>query len=131
MPDQKPSIEHKRCLNPHMREVVKKEIIKWLDAVVIYPIADSSCVCPIQYVPKKGRMTVVPNEKNEIVPMRPVAGWRVYMDYRKLNVCTKKDHFPIPFMDHILDRLHVLMGSLCSNKCRLGYVIHQPHFRDV
>ena len=39
MPDHKPSIKHQRCLNPPMQEVVKKEIIKWLDAGVIYPIA--------------------------------------------------------------------------------------------
>ena len=47
MPDHKPSIEHQRCLNPPMQEVVKKEIIKWLDAGVIYPIADSSKVFPV------------------------------------------------------------------------------------
>ena len=57
-----------------MQELVKKEIIKWLDAGVIYPIADCSWVCPIQFVRKKGGMTVVPNKKNELVPMRPVAG---------------------------------------------------------
>ena len=54
MRDHKPSIEHQRRLNPPMQEVVKKEIIKWLDLGVIYPIADSSWVCPVQCVPKKG-----------------------------------------------------------------------------
>ena len=53
MCDHKPSIEHQRHLNPPTHELVKKEIIKWLDAVVIYPIADSSWVCPVQCVPKK------------------------------------------------------------------------------
>ena len=105
MPDHKPSIKHQRRLNPPMQEVVKKEIFKWLDAGVIYPITDSSWVCPVQCVPKKGGMTVVPNEKNELVPMRPVTGWRVCMDYRKLNVWTEKDNFPMPFMDQMLDRL--------------------------
>ena len=62
MPDHKSSIEHHKCLNPPMQEVVKKEIINWLDAGVIYPIADSSWVCPVQCLPKKGGMTVVPNE---------------------------------------------------------------------
>ena len=57
-----------------MQEVVKKEIIKWFDAGVIYPIADSSWVCPVQCVPKKGGMTVVPNEKNELVLIRPMTG---------------------------------------------------------
>ena len=82
-----------------MQEVVKKKIIKWSDAGVIYLIADSSWVCHVQCVPKKGGMTVVPNEKKKLVPMRPVTGWRVCMDYRKLNAWTEKDHFPMPFMD--------------------------------
>ena len=88
-----------------MQAVVKKEIIKWLDAGLIYSITDSRWVCPIRCVPKKGGMTVAPNEKNELVPMRPVTGTRVCMDYRKLNAWTKKDHFPMPFMDQMLDRL--------------------------
>ena len=105
MPDHKPSIEYQRCLNHPMQEVVKKEIIKWLDAEVIYPIADSSWVCPVLCVPKKGGMIVVPNKKNELVPMRPVTGWWVCMDYRKFNAWTEKDHLPMPFMDQMLDRL--------------------------
>ena len=72
MPCHKRSIEHQRRLNPPMQEVVKKEIIKWLDAIVIYLIADSSWVCPAECVPKKGGMSVVPNKKNELVPMRSV-----------------------------------------------------------
>ena len=80
MPDHKPSIEHQIRLNPPMQEVVKKEIIKWLDVGVIYLIADSSWICLIQCVPKKGGMIVVPNDKNDLVPMRPVTGWRVCMD---------------------------------------------------
>ena len=50
-------------------------------------------------------MNVVPDEKNELVPMRPVTGWRVCIDYRKLNSWTEKDQFPMPFMDQMLDRL--------------------------
>ena len=68
-----------------MQEVVKKDIIKWLGARVIYLIADSSWVCPVQCVPKKRRMTVVPNEKNELVPIRPVTRLRVRMDYRQIK----------------------------------------------
>ena len=48
---------------------------------------------------------MVPNEKNEFVPMRSVTGWRVCMDYRKLKSWTEKDHFPMPFMDQVFDRL--------------------------
>jgi len=66
--DCSPSIEHQRRLNPPMQEVVKKEIIKWLDAGVVYPISDSHWVSPVQCVPKEGGMTVVENAKNELVP---------------------------------------------------------------
>jgi hypothetical protein len=88
-----------------MKEVVKKEIIKWLDADIIYAISDSAWVSPVQCVPKKGGMTVVENDKNELIPTRTVTGWRICMDYRKLNIATRKDHFPIPFIDQMLDRL--------------------------
>ncbi|GJS36409.1 reverse transcriptase domain-containing protein [Tanacetum coccineum] len=54
---------------------------------------------------KKGGMTVVKNEENELVPTRLVTGWRVCIDYRKLNEATCKDHFPLPFMDQMLERL--------------------------
>ena len=60
---------------------------------------------PVQCVPKKGGMIVVPNGKNNLVPMRPVIAWRVCMDYRKLNAWTEKDHFHVLFIDQILDRL--------------------------
>ena len=84
-----------------MKEVVKKEILKWLDAGIIYPISNSSWVSPVQCVPKKGGMTVVANTQNELT----VTGWRVCMDYRKLNTATRKDHFPLPFIDQMLDKL--------------------------
>ncbi|KAL5554123.1 hypothetical protein UlMin_041524 [Ulmus minor] len=101
----KNSIEAQRRLNPIMKEVVKKEIIKWLDAGIIYPISDSSWVSPVQCVPKKGGMTVVENANNELIPTRVVTGWRICMDYRKLNKNNQKDHFPLPFIDQMLDRL--------------------------
>ncbi|KAK8923616.1 hypothetical protein KSP39_PZI019737 [Platanthera zijinensis] len=103
--DSKTSIEHQRRLSPPMKEVVKKEIIKWLDAGIIYPISDSKWVSPVQCVPKKGGMTVVKNENNELIPTRTVTGWRICMDYRKLNQSTRKDHFPLPFLDQVLDKL--------------------------
>ena len=100
-----PSIEHQRRLNPNMKEVVKKEIMKLLDAGIIYPISDSNWVSPIHVVPKKGGMTVVRNEHNELIPTRTVTGWRMCIDYRKLNKATRKDHFPLPFIDQMLERL--------------------------
>ena len=88
-----------------MKEVVKKEILKWLDAGIIYPILDSFWVSPVQCVPRKEGITVVANEKNELIPTRTVTGWKVCMDYRKLNKAMRKDHFPLPFIDQMLDRL--------------------------
>ncbi|GKC99314.1 reverse transcriptase domain-containing protein, partial [Tanacetum coccineum] len=103
--DAKLVIQRQRQLNPNMKEVMKKEIIKLLDAGIIYPIEDSPWVSHVHCVPKKGGMSVVTNEKNEHVPTRIVTGWRVCIDYRKLNEATRKDHFPLPFMDQMLERL--------------------------
>ncbi|XP_062017928.1 uncharacterized protein LOC133734314 [Rosa rugosa] len=101
----KPSREAQRRLNPPMKEVVKKEVIKLLDCGIIYPISDSKWVSPVQVVPKKSGITVVKNEQNELVPQRTVTGHRVCIDYRKLNTTTRKDHFPLPFIDQMLERL--------------------------
>jgi hypothetical protein len=101
----KPVTQPQRRLNPTMKEVVRKEVVKLLDAGMIYPISDSSWVSPMQVVPKKGGITVVKNEKNELIPTRTVTGWRMCIDYRKLNKATRKDHFPLPFMDQMLERL--------------------------
>ncbi|CAN6547390.1 unnamed protein product [Malus baccata var. baccata] len=101
----KPTREAQRRLNPPMMEVVKKEIIKLLDCGVIYPISDSRWVSPVQCVPKKSGVTVVANAENELVPQRIQIGWRVCIDYRKLNTTTRKDHFQLPFIDQMLERL--------------------------
>ncbi|GJW13937.1 reverse transcriptase domain-containing protein [Tanacetum coccineum] len=105
MDDKNPLSKKQRRLNPNMQEVVKKEIVKLLDTGIIYPIADSPWVSPIHCVPKKGGITVVTNKNDELVPTRTVTGWRVCIDYRKLNEATAKDHFPLPFMDQMLERL--------------------------
>ena len=101
----KPSVEHQRRLNPVMKEVVRKEVLKWLNAGFIYAISDSPWVSPVHVVPKKGGFIVIRNEKNELIPTRTVTGWRVCIDYQKLNTATRKDHFPLPFIDQMLDRL--------------------------
>ena len=74
-------VQPQRRLNPNMKKVVKAKVIKLLDARFIYPIFYSSWVSPVQVVPKKGGMMIVPNEKNELIPMRTIIGWRVYIDY--------------------------------------------------
>ena len=101
----KTSIKHQRRLNLVMKEVVRKEVLKWLNAGFIYAITDGSWVSPVHVVPKKGGFTVIRNEKNELIPTRTVTGWRVCIDYRKLNTATREDHFPLPFIDQMLDRL--------------------------
>jgi hypothetical protein len=104
-PDSLPSRHPQRRLNNAMREVVKKEVLNLLHARVIYLMPHSEWVSPIQVVPKKGGMTSVRNEMNELISQRTVIRWRMYIDYRKLNMATKKDHFPLPFIDEMLEHL--------------------------
>ena len=97
--DAKTSVEHQRRLNPVMKDIVRKEVLKWLNAGFLYVILDSPWVSLVHVVPKKGGFTVIRNERNELIPTRTVTGWRVCKDYRKLNTATRKDHFPLPFID--------------------------------
>ncbi|GJV24112.1 reverse transcriptase domain-containing protein [Tanacetum coccineum] len=103
--DYKPAVQHQRRVNPKIHDVIKKEVEKLLDAELIYPISDSPWVSPVHCVPKKGGFTIVENDENELIPTQLVTGWRVCIDYRKLNEATRKDHFPLPFMDQMLERL--------------------------
>ena len=103
--DAKTSVEHQRRLNHVMKDDVRKEVLKWLNAGFIYAISDSPWVSPVHVVPKKGGFIVIRNERNELIPTRTVTGWRVCIDYIKLNTATRKDHFPLHFIDQMLDRL--------------------------
>ncbi|CAA7401842.1 unnamed protein product [Spirodela intermedia] len=86
-------------------EIVKKEILKWLAADIIYPISDSKWVSPTQVVPKKIGITIIKNENGDEIQTRLTIGWRVCIDYRKLNSITRKDHFPLSFTNQILEKL--------------------------
>ena len=88
-----------------MQEVVRAEVLKLLQAGIIYPISDSTWVSPTQVVPKKYGVTTVRNEKEEEVPTRLTTGWRVCIDYKRLNEVTRKDNFPLPFIDQLLERI--------------------------
>nr|GEX67621.1 hypothetical protein [Tanacetum cinerariifolium] len=94
---------HKRAIAWKLSDI--KEVIKLLKARLIYPISDSPLVSPVHYVPKKRGFTIVENEDNELILTRLVMGWRVCIDYRKLNEATRKDHFPLTFMDQMLEGL--------------------------
>nr|GEV67835.1 reverse transcriptase domain-containing protein [Tanacetum cinerariifolium] len=75
--DFKPAVQHQGRVIPKIYEVIKKEVLKLLDAGLIYPISDSLWVSPVHCVPKKGGFTVVENEENELIPTRLVMSWRI------------------------------------------------------
>ena len=101
----KPLVEAQRRLNLTMKEVVRKEVLKWSDVEAIYPIFDSPWVSPVQVVPKKGGMTVIRTQNEILLPSRTMTGWKICIDYRRLNKATRKNHFPLSFLDQMLDRL--------------------------
>ncbi|GJX68324.1 hypothetical protein Tco_0304051 [Tanacetum coccineum] len=82
----KPVIQPQQRLNLKVQDVVKNLIVRLLDSGLIYPISDSQWVSPIHVVQKKGGMTVVLNDKNELIPSRTVTGWRVCIDYRFFQI---------------------------------------------
>ncbi len=135
--------------------------MKLLHAGIIYPVPYSEWVSPIQVVPKKGGMTVVENSNNELIPQRTITGWRMCIDYKKLNKATKKDHFPLPFIDEMLERLanhsffcfldgysgyhqipsiptmkvrprsRAYTKRMHIEECRSGCAMHPRHFKDA
>nr|GEV16019.1 reverse transcriptase domain-containing protein [Tanacetum cinerariifolium] len=100
--DEPPEVKLKD-LPPHLEYAFLGDNNKW--PAIIAKDSNSPWVSPIHCVPKKGGMTVINNDENELVPTRLVIGWRVCIDYRNLNEATRKDHFPLPFMDQMLERL--------------------------
>ncbi|GJT60847.1 reverse transcriptase domain-containing protein [Tanacetum coccineum] len=121
----KPAVQHQIRVNPKIHELIKKEVIKLLDAGLIYPISDSLWVSPVHCVLKKGGITVVETEDNELIPMRLVIGWRVCIDYRKLNDATHKDHFlylqiPINLKDQDKTTFTCLYGTFAYRHMPFG-----------
>ena len=101
----KPLREPQRRINPAMQEVVRVEVIKLLDAGIINLISDSKLMSPIHVMPKRAGLTVVKNKDDELVPTHVQSGWRVCIDYCKLNAATRKDHFPLSFIDQMVEGL--------------------------
>ncbi|XP_025616851.1 uncharacterized protein [Arachis hypogaea] len=100
-----PVRQPQRRLNPTILDVVKKEVTRLLDVGIIYLISNSEWVSPVQVVPKKSGITAVKKEDGEVVTTRVQNAWQLCIDYRRLNAATRKDHFPLPFIDQVLDRL--------------------------
>src|SRR3954470_24044850 len=111
-----------------MKDVVRTEVLKLLAAGIIYPIADSKWVSLVHCVPKKGGMTVVPNDKHELIPQRIFIGDRMFIDYRKLNKATRKDHYPLPFIDQMLERL---LSSISSKNTHFYYLDGYSGFSQI
>ena len=82
-----------------MQKVVRAKVIKLLDAWIIYPISNNKWVSPIHVVPRQAGLD------DELVPAPIQSGWRICIDYRKLNAATRKDHFPFPFTDQMVEHL--------------------------
>ncbi|XP_058765799.1 uncharacterized protein LOC131639312 [Vicia villosa] len=128
--DQKPVVQPQRRLNPTMKEVVRKEVVKVLDAGLIYPISDSSWVNPVHVVPKKGGTTVVKNEKNELIPTRTVTCWRCEGAFETLKsrlvsapIVISPDWF-LPF-EIMCDASDIALGAvLGQRKEKLLHVIY-------
>jgi hypothetical protein len=87
-----------------MKEVVMK-VVKLLDVGIIYPILDNKWISLTQVVPKKSDLTIVENTAGELIPQCITTRWSLYIDYRKLNSHTWKDHFPLPFINQIPEHL--------------------------
>nr|GEX81839.1 reverse transcriptase domain-containing protein [Tanacetum cinerariifolium] len=114
------AVQHQRRVNLKIHDVIKQKVIKLLEAGLIYPIFDSPWVSLVHCVPKKEGFTVVENEDNELIPTRLVTGWRVCINYRKLNEATRKDHFPLPFMDQMLERLAGINTIVFLMRCMMA-----------
>lgn len=115
-----------------MQEVLYKEVLKLLNVGIIYPISNNDWVTPVEVVPKKWGIIIVKDYKNELIPTRTIIGWRVYIDCRRLNNATRKDHFPLLYIDQMLKRLaghayyYILDGY--SGYCQSPWGPRENHF---
>jgi len=101
----RPSRQPQCHLNSNVQKVVKKEVVMLLDTRIIYPISDSEWVSPVHVMPKEGGMTIIKNERDELICTKTITGWRMCIDYGRLNQATRKDHFFPFFINQMLKTL--------------------------
>ena len=111
-----------------MKEVVRNETLRLLEAGIICPIADCRWVSPVHCVPKKRGITVVPNDKNELIPQTIVTSYRMVIDFTKLIKATRKDHYPLTFIGQMLEILskHTHFFFLDGYSCFSQIPVSQP-----
>ncbi|XP_073017812.1 uncharacterized protein [Primulina eburnea] len=125
-----------RRLNPAMKEVVKNEVLKLLNTGVIYAISDSSWVSHVQVVPKKGGMTVVKNENDELISTRTVTGWRVYgySGYNQIVIAPEdqeKTTFTYPYGTFAFRRMPFGLGNAPATFQRCMMAIFADMVEDI
>ncbi|KAK1669117.1 hypothetical protein QYE76_057276 [Lolium multiflorum] len=136
--DAKPVVEHQRRLIPKMKEVVRNEVLKLLEAGIIYPIADSRWVSPVHCVPKKGGMTVVPNDNDELIPQRIVVGYRMCIDFLKVNKRCEETNLVLNWEKcHFMVNEGIVLGHKISergievDRAKVEAIEKMPYPRDV
>nr|GEV06127.1 hypothetical protein [Tanacetum cinerariifolium] len=136
--DFEPVVQHQRRVNPKIHNVIKKDVLKLLDAGSIYPISDSPWVSLIHCVLKKGGFTVVKNEENKLIPTRLVTGWRVCIDYQKMlkrcedtNLCLnwEKSHFMVK--KGIVLGHKIFRNRIEVDKAKVDVIAKLPHLTTV
>ncbi|KAK1698327.1 hypothetical protein QYE76_015024 [Lolium multiflorum] len=136
--DAKPVVEPQRRLIPKMKEVVRNEVLRLLEAGIIYPIADSRWVSPVHCVPKKGGMTVVPNDNDELIPQRVVVGYRMCIDFRKVNKRCEETNLVLNWEKcHFMVNEGIVLGHKISergievDRAKVEAIEKMPYQRDV
>jgi hypothetical protein len=103
--DAKPFVDTQKRMNPKMKEVIRKEVIRLLDAGIIYQISDNKWVSPAHCIPKDGEITIITNGENSLIPTITITSYSMCIDFSKFNKDTKKNHKPPPLMEQVLESL--------------------------
>nr|GEX42426.1 retrovirus-related Pol polyprotein [Tanacetum cinerariifolium] len=122
----KPTAQHQRRVKPKIHDVIKNDVLKLLDAGLIYPISNSPWVSPIHCIPKKGGFTAVENEENELIPTHLVMSWRVYIAYHT-NLCLnwEKSHFMVK--EGIVLGHKISKNRIEVDKVKVDVITKLPH----